>query len=88
MSITIILNKISSALDLTDFLVDRLENDIDYFKYTTRDGQVTEKQLLGKLCFLKILRNEKEFVNTELLDEEDRYRQLLTVQCYIAKQEC
>jgi hypothetical protein len=73
--------------DLTDFLVDELENDVDYYEYKIHDGQVSEKELSGRICLLKILRNEKEFVNTELLDKEDRYRQLLTINCYIAKQE-
>jgi len=73
--------------DLTDFLSDKLENDVDYYEYKTREGQVVDKELKGRICLLKILRNEKEFSTSETVEKEDRYRQLISVQCYIAKQE-
>jgi len=74
-----------NRLDLTDWLLKTLERDIPYNEYTVENGQVANKQQKGMITILKISRNEREFVNTEILDKEDRYRQLLVVQCYIAK---
>lgn len=73
--------------DLTDFLTCKLDNDVDYYEYKTRDGQVVDKECAGRICLLKITRNEREFASTESVEKEDRYRQLITVQCYIARQE-
>jgi hypothetical protein len=74
-----------NRLDLTDWLLHELERDIPYNEYTVEGGQVVSKQQNGMITILKISRNEREFINTEILDKEDRYRQLLVVQCYIAK---
>jgi hypothetical protein len=74
-----------NRLDLTDWMLDLLRCDIPYFEYTISNGEVTNKQQNGMVTILKISRNEREFMNTEILDREDRYRQLIVIQCYIAK---
>lgn len=73
-----------NRLDLTDWLLNKLEDDIDYYEYTITNGTVSAKVFKGKITILRIMRNEKEFISTENLDKEDRYRQLITVQCYLA----
>jgi len=72
-------------LDLTDFLLEELEEDIDYYQFTISQGEIVNKNAVGKIAVLRITRNEKEFVNTEAVEKEDRYRQLLAIQVYIAK---
>jgi hypothetical protein len=74
-----------NRLDLTDWLLHHLEHDVPYYEYTIEAGQITNKQQCGRITVLKISRNEREFMNTEILDKEDRYRQLIVIQCYLAK---
>lgn len=71
-------------LDLSDWLFDELENDVNYYAYTITSGAVSTKTLTGKLAILKWLNNEKELQNTENLEKEDRYRHLLSFSCYVA----
>lgn len=77
-------NSDGNRLDLSDWLLEELEDDIDYFEYIIDNGIVSDKILKGRIAIRKILRNERELVNTEGLEKEDRYRQLITVQCYLA----
>jgi hypothetical protein len=70
-------------LDLTDFITDLLEDDIDYYSYIITDGIITSKTLLGKIVVLNFLRNEKELSNTENLESEDKYRQLISFRCFV-----
>jgi hypothetical protein len=70
-------------LDLADFITDLLEDDIDYYSYIITDGIITSKTLLGKIVVLNFLRNEKELSNTENLESEDKYRQLISFRCFV-----
>ena len=71
-------------LDLKDFITDLLEDDIDFYEYVITNGEVAQKTLTGRIVILKITRNEKELKNTENLEAVDRYRHLLSFECYIA----
>jgi hypothetical protein len=71
-------------LDLKDFITDLLENDINYYSYVITNGEVAQKDLTGRIVILKITRNEKELKNTENLESVDRYRNIISFQCYIA----
>jgi hypothetical protein len=71
-------------LDLKDFITDLLEDDIDFYEYVITNGEVAQKTLAGRIVVLKITRNEKELKNTENLESVDRYRNIISVQCYIA----
>jgi hypothetical protein len=70
--------------DLTDWLVEFLECDIEYFEYTYEKGVFISKDPQGRISINRISRNEREYVNTENVEEEDRYRQLIAIQCYLA----
>lgn len=72
--------------DLMNFLVWKLEEDVDYYQYTINNGQVSNKELKGRICMLNITRNEREYLATEAIEKEDRYRQLISVKCYVAKE--
>lgn len=74
-------------LDLADWLLEELEDDIEYYKYTVVNGQVSSKVLDGQLTIRKIIRNEKELANTDpsVLEEEDRYRHNLTFSIFVGK---
>jgi hypothetical protein len=70
-------------LDLSDWLLDKLEDDIDYYVYTVTDGVVSNKVLNSKIVILSILRHEKELTNTENLELEDKYRHITTFTCRV-----
>ena len=71
-------------LDLSDWLFDKLEDDVDYYTYTITNGVITSKVKTGKIIITKWNNNEKELTNTEVLEEEDRYRHLLNFECIVA----
>jgi hypothetical protein len=71
-------------LDLKDFITNLLEDDINYYVYTIVNGVVSTKVLSGRIIVLEITRNEKELVNTENLEKEDKYRHIISVRAYIA----
>jgi len=73
-------------LDLSDWLLDELENDIDYNIYTITSGIINDKVLSGKITILSVTRHEKELINTENLELEDKYRNITTFTCYVAEQ--
>jgi hypothetical protein len=71
-------------LDLSDWLLDKFEDDVNYYIYTTVNGIVSSKVLNGRIVIVKILDNKKELTNTEGLSKEDRYRHLLSFEAIIA----
>lgn len=73
-----------NRLDLSDWLFEQLENDLDYYSYTITSGIITNKQKEGRLIITRWVNNSKELTNTENLEKEDRYRHLLSFECYIA----
>jgi len=70
--------------DLTSFLTDLLEDDVNYYEYVITGGQVASKVLKGRIVLIRWLDNRKELVNTEGLEKEDRYRHLLSFECLVA----
>jgi hypothetical protein len=74
-------------LDLSDWLLDELEDDVDYYSYTVTNGVVVEKVLIGKIVITRWFDNRKELINTEILEKEDRYRHLLSFECIVAESE-
>lgn len=73
-----------NRLDLSDWLFDKLENDLNYYTYNITNGEVSEKNISGRIIITKWFENKKELTNTENLSKEDRYRHLLSFECYIA----
>lgn len=71
-------------LDLSDFLFSLLEDDVDYYAYTISGGVVSVKTITGKIVITKWFNNEKEFVNTDNLELEDKYRHLLSFEVILA----
>jgi hypothetical protein len=72
-------------LDLSDWLLDLLEDDVNYYVYTIVNGTVSSKVLSGRIVITRIIEDRKELVNTEILEKEDRYRHLLSVECIVAE---
>lgn len=70
--------------DLTDFITDALEDDINYYAYTITNGVVSAKVLTGRIVITRWLDNRKELTNTEGLEKEDRYRSLLSFEAIVA----
>jgi hypothetical protein len=72
-------------LDLADWVIEKLEGDIDYYTYTISGGIVTGKTIAGSVGGINITRNEKELANTnpENLEKEDRYRHLISFTCNV-----
>jgi len=83
-SIRIFATSDGSRLDLSDWMLDKFENDTDYYVYTITDGQVASKVLSGRIVLTRWLENRKELINTENLTKEDRYRHLLQWECIVA----
>lgn len=71
-------------LDLSDWLLDKLEDDTDYYAYTITGGIVSARVLTGRIVITRILDNRKELINTEILEKEDRYRSLLSFEAIVA----
>ena len=74
-------------LDLSDWFLEKLEDDTDYYVYTITDGEVSSKVLTGKIILTNWFENRKELTNTEILEKEDRYRHLLSFEIIVAKRE-
>ncbi len=83
--IRIIAKNDGQRLDLSDFLFDLLEDDLDYYEYTITNGVVSDKQLAGRIVITKWSENRKELQNTENLESEDRYRQVFVFECLVAE---
>jgi hypothetical protein len=71
-------------LDLSDWLFDELEDDVNYYNYTITSGAVSAKTLAGRIVVTRFFENRKELVNTDQLEKEDRYRHLLSFECIVA----
>ena len=74
-----------NRLDLSDFILDLLEDDINYYSYTITNGEVAQKDLTGRIVLTRWFDNRKELVNTEILEKEDRYRHLLSFEVIVAE---
>jgi hypothetical protein len=75
-------------LDLADWILEKLEvASLPYYQYTITNGVVSSKVLKGNIVIRSINRNEKELANTQpdTLDEEDRYRHLIELSCFIGE---
>lgn len=70
--------------DLKDWLFSKLEDDITYYQYIITSGVVSSKVASGKLVILNWNNNRKELSNTTDLIAADRYRQILSFNCYVA----
>jgi len=73
-----------SRLDLSDWMLDKLEDDTDYYTYTITNGEVTSKVLSGRIVLTRWFENRKELTNTENLELADRYRHLLSFEVIVA----
>jgi hypothetical protein len=71
-------------LDLSDWLLDKLEDDTNYYAYTITNGVVSAKVLTGRIVITRILDNRKELTNTEVLESTDRYRHLISMEGIVA----
>lgn len=71
-------------LDLSDWLLEKLEDDINYYIYIITNGMVSGKNLSGRIVLTRWLENRKELINIETLEEEDRYRHLLAFEVIVA----
>jgi len=77
-------------LDLSDWLLDKLENDINYYVYTITNGKISSKTLSGRIVLTRWFDNRKELTNTnpENIEEKDRYRHLLSFEVIVAECNC
>jgi len=82
--IRIFANNDGQRLDLSDWLLDKLEDDTSYYVYTIVNGVVSVKTLTGRIVITRILDNRKELINTEMLESEDRYRHLISFEAIVA----
>jgi len=70
-------------LDLTDWLFDLLQNDVNYNTYVITND-VAVGTLAGRIVITRWLENKKELTNTENLEKEDKYRHLLSFEAIVA----
>jgi len=71
-------------LDLADWMLEKIMPGIVYYTYIITNGAVSSKVKSGKINVLKIIKNSKELTRTEKLEESDRYRHILSLNCRIA----
>jgi len=71
-------------LDLSDFICDLLEDDVNYYSYTITNGEVAQKDLSGRIVLTRWFENRKELVNSENLVKEDKFRHLLQFETIVA----
>ncbi len=74
-------------LDISDYLLDELEDDIPYYTYTIVNN-IPSGVLSGKIIITEIVRHEKELTNTEGLEQTDKFRNITTFRCYVANCDC
>ena len=71
-------------LDLSDWIFSKLESeDIPYYEYKIVEGKVSEKILAGKISITRWLRHLKELQNTEGLEREDKFREIIEFEARI-----
>ena len=71
-------------LDLSDWMLDKLEDDTNYYAYTITGGVVSAKVSTGRIVITRWFDNRKELTNTSVLEKEDRYRHLLSFEAIVA----
>lgn len=73
--------------DLADWMKEKFEEDIPYYKYTIEEGDIISKSLAGNIVIRKINRDEKELAQTDpnVLEVEDRYRHLFELSIFVAE---
>jgi hypothetical protein len=71
-------------LDLSDWLFDKLEDDVNYYSYVITNGEVAQKDLSGRIVLIRWFENRKELVNSENLAKEDKFRHLLQFEAIVA----
>lgn len=74
-------------LDLADWLLEKLEGSIVYYEYDTYGKEISKKVDGGRIVVHKIIKHGKELANTnpEMLEKEDRYRNLTQIQIWVAE---
>jgi hypothetical protein len=72
-------------LDLSDWLLDKLEDDTDYYSYTITGGVVSAKILSGRIVLTRWFENRKELINSENLEKEDKFRHILQFEAIVAE---
>jgi len=82
--IRIVAKNDGQRLDLSDWLFDELEDDVNYYDYTIASGVVSVKTLSGRIVITRWNENRKELQNTENLEAEDKYRQVFVFECIVA----
>ena len=73
-----------ARLDLSDWAFEKIEDDVDYYEYSITDGVVSDKELAGKIVITRYFENKKELTNTENLELADKFRHLISLECYVA----
>lgn len=72
-----------TRLDLAAWLIEKLKVDIDYYTYVITNNVAT-KTLAGKIISEKFTDNRKEITNIENVDNRDRFRHVISLQCRVA----
>jgi len=74
-------------LDLADWIIEKLQDNISYYVYTITNGVVSAKVISGNIVILAIKRDEKELANTEpsILEKEDRFRHIISFSCHVGE---
>ena len=85
--IRIFANNEGQRLDLADWVLEKLECNIPYYSHIISSGGVSTKTESGNVIITKVIRNEKEYGNTnpENLEKEDRFRHNITFSCYVGE---
>lgn len=83
-SIRIFADDEGQRLDVKDFLIECLEEDIDYYTYSIESGEAQQKILSGKISIRNIIRDDKELINIENLNKADKYRHIIIFACHVA----
>lgn len=71
-------------LDVKDYIIECLEEDIDYYTYSIEGNDKPQKILSGKISIRSIIRDDKELVNIENLNKIDKYRHIIIFSCHVA----
>lgn len=69
-------------LDLSDWLLDKLLEQIDYYEYIVI-GNDESSELSGKINIIGNINSKKELLNSESLSDYDKYRHIFTFTCRV-----